>query len=196
MIAKVAPTAVVEDNVVLGHGTVVWDLSQIRRGAVVGSECVIGRNVFIDAGVVVGSRCKLQNNVLLYAPATVGDGVFIGPAAVVTNDRLPRAVRPDGALKDVVDWASRAVVIEAGAAIGAGAILVAGVRVGSWALVAAGAVVTSNVPAFALVAGSPARWLAWIGRTGERLVPDGSALRCPATGQRYREVEGELEEAE
>ena len=195
MTVQVAANAVIEEGATVGDGSVVWDHTQIRRGARVGAECVIGRNVFVDAGVVVGNRCKVQNNVLLYAPATLGDGVFLGPGAIITNDRNPRAVTPDGRIKRKDDWVAAGVRIDEGASVGAGAVVVAGVRVGSWSLVAAGAVVARDVPAYGLVAGVPARRIAWIGRTGVRLVGDGSKrLLCPDTGAIFVEHGDHLEE--
>lgn len=192
MDARVAPTALVEAGAIVGDSTIIWDLAQIRAGATVGSSCIIGRNVFVDAGVVVGDNCKIQNNALIYAPARLGRGVFIGPAVVLTNDRRPRAVDPDGALKTATDWESNPVEVDDGATLGAGSIVVAGVRIGAWALVAAGAVVSQDVPAFALVAGTPARRIGWVGRTGERLLDEGDHLRCPATGQEFIEDGGVL----
>jgi acetyltransferase-like isoleucine patch superfamily enzyme len=187
----------VEDGAELGQGTVVWHQAHIRSGARVGAECTIGRNAFVDAGVVVGDNCKVQNNALLYHPARLGDGVFIGPAAVLTNDRVPRAVNPDGSKQTADDWDAAGVEVGDGAAIGAGAVVVSGVRIGRWALVAAGAVVAAEVPAFALVAGVPARRLAWVGRTGARLAELGAGRwRCPDTGTEFQEdpASGWLEE--
>lgn len=188
MSARIAPSAVIEADTVIGTGTVVWDLTQVRTGARIGAECVIGRNVFIDAGVVVGNRCKVQNNALLYAPAVLGDGVFIGPAVILTNDRQPRAVDPDGERLVAGGWSPSPVTIGDGAAVGAGAVVVAGVSIFDWALVGAGAVVTADVPAHALVVGNPARRIAWVGRTGARLVRvdrEDSAFVCPVTGAAF-----------
>ena len=147
----------VEDGVIVGPGTAIWDVATVRVGAQVGASCIIGRSAFIDAGVIVGDRCKIQNNALVFAPAVLGDGVFVGPAAILTNDRHPRAVNPDGSLKLAHDWEPAGILVDDGASIGAGSIVIAGTRVGSWALVAAGAVVTADVPPHALMAGVPAR---------------------------------------
>lgn len=190
MTARIAPSAVVEEGATVGLGTVVWDLTQVRTGAQVGAECVIGRNVFIDAGVVIGNRCKVQNNALLYAPAVLGDGVFIGPAVVLTNDRHPRAIAADGSLLGAGEWQAAPVTVGEGAAVGAGSVIVAGVRIGEWALVGAGAVVARDVPSYALVVGNPARRIGWVGRGGSRLVPvDGedSLLACSETGATYHD---------
>jgi acetyltransferase-like isoleucine patch superfamily enzyme len=193
--ASVEPSAVVESGARIGDGTHVWDLSQVRAGASIGDECVIGRNVYVDADVVIGNRCKIQNNALVYGPARLGDGVFVGPAAVLTNDLHPRAVTPDGALKGADAWHAAGVVIEQGAAVGAGAVVISGVSIGAWALVAANATVTRSVPAHALVAGSPARQVAWVGRTGRRLEPvGGQRFTCPDTDATYIEHDGVLTE--
>jgi acetyltransferase-like isoleucine patch superfamily enzyme len=191
--ATVKDTAQVAESAQLGEGTTVWEHAQIREDATLGESCVIGRGAYVGIGVQIGNRCKLQNYALVYEPATLGDGVFIGPAAVLTNDQYPRAVSPDGALKTAHDWQAVGVEIGDGASIGARAVCVAPVRVGAWALVAAGAVVTRDVPEYALVAGVPARQIGWVGRAGARLVEgtDG-AWTCPQTGELYDENEGVL----
>lgn len=195
MTATIASSAIVEPGAVVADGTVVWDLSQIRTGAVVGASCTVGRNVFVDAGVVIGERCKIQNNALVFAPARLGNGVFIGPAAVLSNDRNPRAVAPDGSSKTAAEWKAQGVVVDDGASIGAGAVVVAGVSIGAWALVAAGAVVASDVPPQALMAGVPARRIGWVGTAGVRLIDGEGALLCPETGERYVERGDHLEPA-
>src|SRR2546425_812987 len=121
----VHPTAEVEDGVQIGAGTRIWALAHVRRGARIGSDCVIGAGVTVDVGVVIGARCRVQNAALLYQGLTVRDGVFIGPGAVFTNDRFPRAVTPEGALKSAHDWEVTATVVENGASIGANATIIA-----------------------------------------------------------------------
>jgi acetyltransferase-like isoleucine patch superfamily enzyme len=167
----------------------VWELAQIREDARLGEGCIIGRGAYVGAGVVMGDHCKLQNYALVYEPAELGDGVFVGPAAVLTNDEYPRAVDPDMRLKRGDDWEPVGVHIGDGASIGARAVCVAPVRIGLWAMVAAGAVVTHDVPDFALVVGVPARQVGWVGRAGRRLVEADSAgtWTCPKTGAVYRE---------
>ncbi|WP_298744459.1 acyltransferase [uncultured Microbacterium sp.] len=178
-------TADVDDTAVLGARTRVWHLAQVRENARLGVDCNIGRGAYIGPGVVLGDACKVQNYALVYEPAVVGDGVFIGPAAVFTNDEFPRAANPDGSPKGTDDWQAVAVTVERGASIGARAVCIAPVHIGAWALVAAGAVVTKDVPAHALVVGVPARRIGWVGRTGRPLTPDGEAWVCPDTGERF-----------
>jgi len=191
--ARVEPSADVAAGVTLGAGTVVWHLAQIREGARLGPSCVVGRGAYVGTGVSVGAGSKVQNYALLYEPAVLEDGVFVGPAAVLTNDRYPRAINPDGQPKGASDWEPVGVTVRRGAAIGARAVCVAPLTIGAWALVAAGAVVVADVPDFALVAGSPARRIGWVSRTGVRLLPEGPGRwRCPQSGERYTEEEGRL----
>ena len=198
MPAVVKPTAQVSDEASLGEGTIVWELAQVRERARLGSRCIVGRGAYVGAGVVIGDNVKLQNHALVYEPAVLGDGVFVGPAAVLTNDEYPRAVDPDGELKAGGDWEAVGVNVAEGASLGAHSVCVAPVSIGRWALVAAGAVVTEDVADHALVAGVPARRIGWVGRAGVRLVEDGTQRwRCPRTRETYREVDdGGLELAE
>lgn len=191
--ARALPGADVAPTARLGRGTTVWHLAQVREDATVGEQCVIGRGAYVGAGVTIGDRCKLQNYALVYEPATLSDGVFIGPGAVLTNDQHPRAVTPDGRLKAGHDWHAVGVTIGSGASVGARAVCVAPVTLGAWCLVAAGAVVVHDVPDFALVAGTPARQIGWVGRAGARLEPAGpGGWRCPQTGESYHESHGSL----
>ena len=148
-------------------------------------------------GVELGRNCKIQNHALIYEPATLGNGVFIGPAVVLTNDTYPRAVNPDGELKSGQDWVAVGVTVEEGVSIGAHAVCVAPVTIGAWALVAAGSVVVHDVPAHALVVGNPARQIGWVGKDGRRLIEeDPGVWLCQKTGARYLEAEGSVTEIE
>ncbi|MEU3842939.1 acyltransferase [Streptomyces sp. NPDC028635] len=195
MSSRIQPTAQVDEAATIGDGTTVWDLAQIREDATLGRGCTVGRGAYVGPGVRIGDHVKLQNYALVYEPAVLGDGVFVGPAAVLTNDYFPRSVDPEGKLKRGGDWDAVAVTVGEGASLGARSVCVAPVRVGRWALVAAGAVVTRDVPDFALVAGVPARRIGWVGRAGVRLVErDGEpgTWECPETGAFYDEKNGEL----
>lgn len=193
----VACTAEIDPTASVGEETKVWDLAQIREGAVVGRECTIGRGAYIGPGVRVGCRVKIQNNALVYEPARLADGVFIGPAAVLTNDLHPRAVNPDGTLKSSSDWTPVGVNMLEGASLGARAVCVAPLTIGRWAMVGAGATVLDDVPDFALVVGSPARRIGWVGRAGLRLLNgSGNRWHCPRTHEAYAEVDGKLTEVE
>ncbi len=189
MTVRVQPTAQVAESATVGDGTSVWELAQIREDARLGTGCVVGRGAYVGPGVVMGENVKLQNYALVYEPAELADGVFVGPAAVLTNDEYPRSVDPDGKLKRGGDWEPVGVKIGLGASVGARAVCVAPVRIGEWAMVAAGAVVTHDVPDFALVVGVPARQIGWVGRAGRRLeAVDGEGTwSCPKTGDLYRE---------
>jgi len=194
MTKKIVETAQIGEGVIIGDGSSVWDFVQIRENAVLGTNCVVGRGAYIGPGVQIGDNVKIQNNALVYDPARVADGVFIGPAAILTNDVYPRAIDPSGELKDTSGWESQGVDVKKGASIGARAVVLAGVTIGHWALVAAGATVIRDVPDYALVAGNPAVRKAWIGRSGRRLKPDGdNAYRCAHTGDRFEEADGVLQ---
>ena len=166
MTTRIHPSAEVHDSVSVGDGTSVWHLAQVREHAHLGANCIVGRGAYVGSGVSVGDNCKIQNYALVYEPAVLEDGVFVGPAAVFTNDTFPRAINPDGTLKSAHDWEPVGVTCREGASIGARAVCVAPVTIGRWATVAAGAVVVHDVPDFALVAGVPARRIKWVGRSG------------------------------
>lgn len=195
MANNIADSADVADTAVLGEGTKVWHLAQVREEAVIGSGGIIGRGAYIGTGVQMGKNCKVQNYALVYEPAKLGDGVFIGPGVILTNDTYPRAVNPDGSLKSADNWEAVGVTIKDGASIGARAVCVAPVTIGAWATVAAGTVVVKDVPDFALVAGVPARRLGWVGKAGIPLVQDGGQWTCPETGQKFIEENETLREA-
>jgi UDP-2-acetamido-3-amino-2,3-dideoxy-glucuronate N-acetyltransferase len=165
----VHPTAEISDAAILGAGTRIWHQAQVRQGACLGANCIVGKGVYIDFDVSIGDNVKIQNGVYVYHGATVEDGVFLGPGAIVTNDKLPRAINPDGTLKSDADWEVSPILIRRGASIGAGAVVLPGVTVGEFAMVGAGAVVTRDVPAQALVYGNPARSHGYVCRCGRSL---------------------------
>jgi acetyltransferase-like isoleucine patch superfamily enzyme len=182
-------SADVDPRARVAESATVWHLAQVREGASIGEGCVIGRGAYVDLGVSVGANSKIQNYALVYAPATLEEGVFIGPAAVLTNDMYPRSIDGDGSLKGADDWEAAGVVVRRGASIGARAVILPGVEIGEWALIAAGAVVIADVPAHALVVGVPARQIGWTGTSGRRLEPRGDLLLDPHTGDEYFETE-------
>ncbi len=194
MPVRIQPSADVSPQATIGEGSSVWHLAQVREDAVLGANCIVGRGAYVGTGVVLGDNCKLQNYALVYEPARLEDGVFVGPAAVFTNDHYPRSISPDGTLKRGDDWEAVGVTCRTGSSIGARAVCVAPVTIGAWAMVAAGSVVVADVPDYALVAGVPARRIRWVGEAGVPLEPgerDGAWV-CPQTGRRYAESDGTL----
>jgi UDP-2-acetamido-3-amino-2,3-dideoxy-glucuronate N-acetyltransferase len=153
----VHPTADVSGDATVGEGTKIWHQAQVREGAVIGKQCIIGKGAYVDKDVRIGDFCKLQNGVFVFHGFNLEAGVFLGPGAMLLNDKHPRAVNPDGTPKSDADWEASEGVIGYGAAVGGGAVLLPGVRVGRMALVGSGAVVTRDVPERAIVAGNPAR---------------------------------------
>ena len=166
--ATIHPTADVSPLAEIGEGTRVWSHVQIRERARIGRNGFIGRNSYIDFDVTVGDNVKIQNNASLYVGLTVADGVFIGPHVIFTNDKLPRAINPNGSLKSADDWHVGKTHVDYGAAIGAGSIIVTGVTIGRWAMIGSGSVVTKDVPDYALVLGNPARIVGYVSATGVR----------------------------
>lgn len=192
MSVRIVESADVSPEATIGDGSVVWHLAQVRESAELGESCVVGRGAYIGAGVKMGDSCKIQNYALVYEPACLADGVFLGPAVVLTNDCFPRAVNADLSAKDTNDWVPVGVTVERGASIGARAVCVAPVTIGAWAMVAAGAVVVKDVPPFALVVGAPARQVGWVGPAGEPLRAsndDDEHFICPVTGTLYQLVD-------
>lgn len=190
--AFVSSEANIEDGVEIGGGTSVWGLTHIREGAQIGSKCTIGEGCYIDSGVTIGSFSKIQNGALIFAPAQIGERVFIGPAAVLTNDQHPRATNAVGHPKTIVDWKPVGVVVELGASIGAGAVCVAPITIGTFAMVGAGAVVTRDVKPHSLVVGVPAEHVGWVGQSGRRLIREGDYFVCKQSDKKYYELGGQL----
>jgi UDP-2-acetamido-3-amino-2,3-dideoxy-glucuronate N-acetyltransferase len=165
----------VDDGAVIGSGTRIWHFSHILANSAIGDNCTIGQNVMIGANVRIGKGCKIQNNVSLYDGVELADDVFCGPSCVFTNVNNPRAeISRKGEF--------RATLVGRGATIGANATIICGYRLGEYCFVGAGSVVTGDVPAFALMAGNPARQIGWISKAGERL---GDDLVCGRTSEKY-----------
>lgn len=179
----VHPSAVVDDGAAIGAGTKVWHFTHVMSGAQIGERCVLGQNVYVGSRARLGNGVKVQNNVSLYDDVVCEDDVFLGPSCVLTNVVNPRAFVER---KDEY----RTTLIRRGASVGANATIVCGVTLGEFCFVGAGAVVTKDVPSYALVYGTPAVRHGWMSRVGERL---GADLVCPATGERYRETGEGLE---
>ena len=175
----------VDEGVSIGDGTKIWHFSHVLKDCSIGSNCSLGQNVVVGPNVEIGDDVKIQNNVSVYEGVTLEDGVFCGPSCVFTNVINPRAeiIRRDE---------FRTTVVRRGASIGANATIVCGYELGEFCFVAAGAVVTSPVPAHALMVGVPARQIGWMSRAGARL---GGDLVCPLDGSRYEETsQGTLRE--
>lgn len=166
----------------IGDETTVWQQAQVRERASIGSGCVLAKGVYVDFEVVIGNNCKLQNNVSVFHPAILEDGVFLGPGVIVTNDRVPRAVNPDGTIKGSADWQASPVRIGKGAAIGAASVILAGVTIGRWALVGAATVVLRDVPDHGLVVGNPGRLMGYVCACGTRVEDEDDATKrvCPS----------------
>lgn len=180
-------SAYVDADVTIGAGTRIWHFAHVLGQVVIGRDCVLSQNVMVGPRVRIGNGCKIQNNVAVYEGVELADDVFCGPSCVFTNVATPRAF-----LNRKSEF--RRTPVGRGASIGANATIVCGHTVGAFSLIGAGAVVTRDVPDFALMAGVPARRVGWVSRAGERLGPD---LVCPREGRTYRIVAAErLEEIE
>ena len=174
-------SAIVDHGAVLGDGTRVWHFAHVSAGARVGTDCSLGQNVYVGNDVSIGNGVKIQNNVSIYDAVTLEDDVFCGPSMVFTNVYNPRS-----AVTRKNQY--RHTLVRRGATIGANATIVCGVTIGEYAFIAAGAVINRDVPAFALMAGVPARQIGWMSRFGERLplrIGGNGEARCTHTGDVY-----------
>lgn len=178
---SVHPSAIVDEGAAIGAGSRVWHFVHVCGGARIGEGVSLGQNVFVGNKVVIGDRCKIQNNVSVYDNVTLEEGVFCGPSMVFTNVHNPRALVER---KDEY----RDTLVRRGATLGANCTVVCGVTIGAFAFVGAGAVVTRDVPEFALLVGTPARQIGWMSAYGERLelpLSGKGETTCPHTGDRY-----------
>ena len=173
------PTAVIDEGATIGEGTRIWHFSHLMPGCAIGANCNIGQNVVVSPGVKLGNNVKVQNNVSIYTGVECEDDVFLGPSCVFTNVINPRSAvaRRDQYLRTLV---------KQGASIGANATIVCGVDIGRYAFIGAGAVVTKEVPDYALVIGNPAKQTGWMSEFGHKLSFDtNGTATCPESGQHY-----------
>ncbi|WEK36547.1 MAG: DapH/DapD/GlmU-related protein [Candidatus Pseudobacter hemicellulosilyticus] len=175
-------SAVVDAGARVGEGTRIWHFCHIMAGSSIGKDCILGQNVFVGAGVVLGNGVKVQNNVSIYSGVECEDEVFLGPSVVFTNVINPRA-----AIERKEEF--RPTLVKKGASIGANATVICGHTIGEYAMVGAAAVVTKDVPAFALVAGNPARQIGWVSVQGMKLDFDAAGYaRCAGSGELYQQT--------
>jgi len=180
------PTADVSPKAVIGPGSKIWHQAQVREGAVLGRNCILGKGAYVDFGVQIGDNVKIQNRASVYHGVTLENGVFVGPHVIFTNDKLPRAINPDGSLKSDDDWDLGRILVKEGASLGAGVIVVAGVTIGRFAMVGSGAVVTKDIPDYGLVYGNPARLNGYVCPCGHKLAKvsgAGDLWRCTHCGR-------------
>ena len=177
------PTAIIDEGAQIGEGSKIWHFSHVMSKAVIGQNCNLGQNVFVANNVLMGNRCKIQNNVSLYEGVILEDFVFCGPSMVFTNVKTPRCEFPRETSEDY--FITR---IKKGASIGANATIVCGITLHERAFVAAGAVVTKDVPAFAMVAGVPAKIVGWMSAYGDPLKFDAQGFATDSIGHRYQKT--------
>ncbi len=182
----VHPSAFVDEGCQIGAGSKIWHFCHLMSGAVLGEGCKLGQNVFVASGVRLGNNVKVQNNVSIYEGVICEDDVFLGPSMVFTN-----VINPRSAVNRQGQYART--YVERGATIGANATIVCGHRIGAYAFIGAGAVVTKDVPAYALMVGNPARQMGWMSAYGHRLhFDENGRASCPESGEEYLLQEGTL----
>lgn len=187
MEAKIHPSAYVDDDVLLGEDTAIWHFAHICSGARIGKKCSFGQNTMVGNDVHIGNNVKVQNNVAIYTGTTVEDDVFLGPSCVLTNVSNPRSQVSRRSLYEKT-------LIRRGATIGANATIVCGITLGRYCFISAGAVVTKDVPDYAMILGIPGKQRGWMSRHGHPLKEKNQAgeLACPESGYRYQETNGKL----
>ncbi|MEO0581005.1 MAG: acyltransferase [Bacteroidota bacterium] len=176
-------TAIVDDEVSIGEGSKIWHFCHVMSNVKMGKGCILGQNVFVAGDVTLGNNVKVQNNVSIYSGVTCADDVFLGPSMVFTNVRNPRSAVVRRGQYDPT-------YLEQGVSIGANATIVCGITMGKYCFVGAGAVVTKDVPPYALLVGNPARQVGWMSEYGHRLEFDKEGMAtCPESGQTYQRTE-------
>lgn len=182
--------AVIDDNVEIGEGTKIWHFTHVQSGAKIGKKCVLGQNVNIGNNVVIGNYVKIQNNVSVYEGVTLEDYVFCGPSMVFTNIIDPRSKYPQVGSQYYIKS-----LVKEGASLGANSTIICGNTIGRYAFIGAGAVVTKDIPDFALVVGNPAKIVGWMSEAGQKLKFNGDNIAyCSKSGKRYRLERGKVYE--
>jgi UDP-2-acetamido-3-amino-2,3-dideoxy-glucuronate N-acetyltransferase len=184
------PSAIIDENCEIGEGTKIWHFSHIMSGCKIGKRCNIGQNVVVSPQVILGDNVKVQNNVSIYTGVICEDDVFLGPSMVFTN-----VINPRSAITRKDEY--RKTIVRKGASIGANATVVCGNEIGQYAMIGAGAVITKEVPAYALVYGNPARQNGWVSEYGHKLVFDSMGIAtCPESGEKYRLLDNDVSKIE
>lgn len=204
MTHRIHPTAIVEERVVLGDGTSVWDNAHIRHGAKLGEQCIVGGKSYIAYDVQIGHRCKINSSVSICTAVTLEDGVMISAGTIFTNDRFPRATTPDllQLRSSEPDEATESTLVQCGATIGAGCIIGSNLTIGRWAMVGMGSIVTKSIPDFHLALGTPARSIGAVCRCGHLLgmfaesLPNTESYVCSACNRRYQRDQHTISEVE
>ncbi|MEY3452093.1 MAG: hypothetical protein RL711_1921 [Bacteroidota bacterium] len=180
------PSAIIDEGCQIGEGTKIWHFSHIMSACTIGKGCNIGQNVVVSSEVILGNNVKVQNNVSIYTGVTCEDDVFLGPSCVFTN-----VVNPRSAVNRRGQYAKT--IVKKGATIGANATIICGHDIGEYAFIGAGAVVTKNVPAYALIVGNPAKQIGWMSEYGHRLHFDAEGIaKCPESGEKYQYTQGKV----
>ncbi|NJD23234.1 MAG: N-acetyltransferase, partial [Melioribacter sp.] len=175
-------SAYIDDNVEIGDGTKIWHFSHVQSGAKIGKNCILGQNVNVGSNAVIGNFVKIQNNVSVYEGVTLEDYVFCGPSMVFTNIIDPRSKYPQAGSKYYIKT-----LVKEGASLGANSTIICGHTIGRFAFIGAGAVVTKDVPDYALVVGSPAKQVGWLSEAGQKLIFDKKGFaNCSKSNKKYK----------
>lgn len=183
-------TAEIEEGAKIGKGTKIWQNSQIKSGAEIGEECIIGHNCFVGSKAKLGRGVKLESNIDVWDLVEMEDYVFVGPSAVFTNDRNPRAKYPKSKYPYYGQW--QKTLIKEGATIGANATIICGIEIGKWAMVGAGALIKENIPDYAIVVGNPGKIIGWICECGEKLEFNGEKSSCKICKRKYQKKDNKV----